>query len=79
MDIEGMILIMNHLHLCLVLGHKYIDIAVQRIAMIFDADHLGYPAGFASHVVEMGQVVEIMKAGYTQHSPSSFPTRLTRS
>ena len=68
---------MYHLNLPLVLGHEHVDIAVQRVAVVPGADYLKYAWGLAAHVMQTGKIIEIMKAGYTQHRRSSFSTRLS--
>lgn len=73
-----MILEVDHLNLCLVLGHKYVHVAVERVTMVPRTYYLEYPGSLTAHVMESGEIVEIMKAVYTQHRPSSFSTRLTR-
>lgn len=49
---------MDHLDLPLILGHEYINIAIQRVTMILGTYDLEYPWSLATHVMKMRKKIE---------------------
>lgn len=74
MKVVGIALIVYHANLAMVFRHEHVNIAVQRGTVVSTADYLTYTLSFASHVMKLRKVVEVVKAVDAQHKPSSFST-----
>ena len=76
-DVVGMVLVMNHLHLAPVLGHEHEHVTVVRVVVGRLAHYLEKAVVPAAHVRHARYVVEILQTRDCQHSASSFSTNFT--
>lgn len=74
MKVVGIALIVYHANLAMVFRHEHVNIAVQRVTVVSTADYLTDTLSFASHVMKLRKVVEVVKAVDAQHKTSSFST-----
>ena len=72
--IHRCIIIVYHANLAMVFRHEHVNIAVQRVTVVSTADYLTDTLSFASHVMKLRKVVEVVKAVDAQHKTSSFST-----
>ena len=72
--VVGIALIVYHANLAMVFRHEHVNIAVQRVTVVPAADYLTDTLSFASHVMKLRKVVEVVKAVDAQHKTSSFST-----
>ena len=62
MKVVGIALIVYHANLAMVFRHEHVNIAVQRVTVVSTADYLTDTLSFASHVMKLRKVVEVVKA-----------------
>lgn len=69
---------MDHANPAMVPGHEHINIAIHGIPMISAPDDFRDSLCLATHIMKLGQIVEIMETVDAQHKPSSFSTNVLR-
>ena len=76
-DVVGVVLVMDHLHLSPVPGHEHEHVTVVRVVVGRLADYLEKAVVPAAHIRHARDIIEILQARYRQHSTSSFSTNFT--
>lgn len=65
MKIAGIALIVYHTNLAVVFRYEYVNVSIQRIAVVSTADYIAYTLSLASHVVKFRKIIEVMQSVYT--------------
>ena len=58
----GVALIVYHPYPAAVFRHEHVHITIERVAMVSASDYFRYTLSLAAHVVELGQIVEVVQA-----------------
>ena len=58
----GVALIVYHPYPAAVFRHEHVHITIERVAMVSASDYFRYTLSLAAHVVEFGQIVEVVQA-----------------